>query len=148
MFVPTAPPWYIAKYGYAPATYDIPGDEAGLLYADRMLGVPFFHGIYSQSPIVFGSFPSLHAAWPVLIALHAPYSTWASRLLWVYSLAVWWAAMYLQHHFFIDLIGGAVYVLVAMRTVAFVSDLLPPRLRVYLPNVRGVFHEHVRPSVA
>ncbi len=44
------------------------GEAAGLAYADEILGIQFFHTIYTSSPVVFGSWPSLHAAWPMMIA--------------------------------------------------------------------------------
>jgi hypothetical protein len=109
---PTAPPWYPEVYGNQPASYKMAGYAAGLSRADRMIGYPFFGHIYETSPIVFGSFPSLHAAWPLMITLFAP-----TRVLKaigsIYVLWVWWAAVYLNHHFFVDVLGGALYVLFA-----------------------------------
>jgi len=113
--LPTAPPWYIEQYGFKEPSYSIRGEAAGLVYADQLLGIKFFQKLYGSSPVVFGSWPSLHAAWPVLIAYFGPIETVFGKLLWVYVAWVWWAALYLQHHFLIDLIGGAAYVYLALR---------------------------------
>jgi len=107
---PTAAPWYTAKYGMEPASYDMKGDPGRLGRADSILNFDLFKGIYGSSPIVFGSFPSLHAAWPFLIALFSSYySLPAKSFKWVYMLWVWWAAVYTKHHFIVDVLGGGLY---------------------------------------
>lgn len=111
LFFPTAPPWYLERFGSKPATYDLKGDPGRLKRADQVLQLHLFEELYGNSPIVFGSFPSLHAAWPFLIAA---YSTSLGKLKWLYVLWVWWAAIYLKHHFLLDLLGGALYTFVAI----------------------------------
>jgi len=107
---PTAPPWYVAQYGETEeATYETVGDEAGLARVDQMLQFGLFRKLYGQSPIVFGSFPSLHAAWPIVITIFSPNHTVFKVIGCIYVAIVWWAAMYLNHHFLVDLIGGAVF---------------------------------------
>jgi membrane-associated phospholipid phosphatase len=120
---PTAPPWYIHKYGMTPPTYEMRGDPAGLQYADDFLHMKFFHGIYTSSPVVFGSFPSLHAAWPMMIAVFAPQGSLLARVAWFYVIWVWWAAMYLRHHFFVDCVGGALYVLAALNVSRLIAGV-------------------------
>jgi len=112
---PTAPPWYFERYGTLPATYNFRGEPAGLQYADQILQISIFDNIYSNSPVVFGSFPSLHAAWPFMIACYAEPNSVVGKFTWFYVLAVWWAALYLKHHYMVDLIGGAIYVLLAIN---------------------------------
>jgi len=124
---PTAPPWYVEQYGVEQEpSYHITGDEAGLERVDQFLQFSLFKRLYGQSPIVFGSFPSLHAAWPICIAIFIP-----SQLgkFWkgvgvVYVAVVWWAAMYLNHHYLVDLLGGAIFTafsyFVATRAIALV----------------------------
>lgn len=109
---PTAPPWYFAKYGNAPANYTMKGDPAVLARVDAITGSQFFTRMYRDGgKVVFGTWPSLHAAWPYLMAIFRPLP--ASRfwrfVLYFYVIWVWWAAMYLQHHFLADLFGGALY---------------------------------------
>ena len=69
LVLPTAPPWYLLKYGDTPAYYGIPSDPGRLVQIDDIFGITLFRGMYGTNPVVFGSFPSLHGAWPLLIAL-------------------------------------------------------------------------------
>ena len=121
LLVPTAPPWwYVRQLGdggeYDPrrleaATYDSPSSEARLVQVDRALDVTLFHSIYGQAPLVFGSFPSLHAAWPLLVAVVMWSAGWRWRLACsLYVAWIWWAAVYLEHHFVVDVLGAVVYV--------------------------------------
>lgn len=115
---PTAPPWWYDHHhpGDPVNIADTIGDPALLGDVDRFLGVNFFHNLYSRSTIVFGSYPSLHAAWPFI----ACYFTinkrhfW-KRVVWPFYLAwIWWAAIYLKHHFIVDVIGGVLVSAIAI----------------------------------
>jgi len=109
---PTTPPWYTEIYGGKTPNYSMVGDPGGLSNADNILTVQLFETLYGQSPVVFGSFPSLHGAWPLMMTLFAP-KNFAKIAFGTYSLWVWWAALYLKHHYLIDLIGGATYVIIS-----------------------------------
>jgi membrane-associated phospholipid phosphatase len=114
---PTAPPWYFAKFGTAAASYSMKGDPAVLARVDARLGIHFFTRMYEDGgKVVFGTWPSLHAAWPYLMAIFRPrpQPRPVRVLTWVYVAWVWWAAMYLQHHYFADVLGGALYAEVAV----------------------------------
>lgn len=116
ILLPTAPPWYVFQHGFAlPASLFITGNAAGLLRADQWLGIHFFEHLYAQSSIVFGAFPSMHAAWPVLMLCYAKKlgEKWLLPALWIYLVGIWFAAVYLGHHFIVDLLGGAIYALLA-----------------------------------
>jgi len=108
---PTAPPWYVEAYGDIPPSYTMAGEPAGLERVDDLLQFPLFSSLYGSSPIVFGSFPSLHAAWPLMMTIFFPPQKVIKGIGIFYTAVVWWAAMYLNHHYFIDLVGGGVYVL-------------------------------------
>eukprot|EP01027_Heterolobosea_sp_BB2_P009517 GEZU01014018.1.p1 GENE.GEZU01014018.1~~GEZU01014018.1.p1 ORF type:complete len:329 (-),score=39.80 GEZU01014018.1:64-1050(-) len=188
---PTAPPWYFEKYGIAPANYSMYGDAGRLANIDKYFGITLYTNMYKTSPVVFGSFPSLHAAWPFVIAVflyvihihdpfalpaeqqqqqlqqqeseqqdHAtttiinsqpmaavaamattttittatltggdhdsvvisgfkssvapasiPWGSIAARAMFLYACWVWWAAIYLQHHYFVDIVGGVFFAL-------------------------------------
>jgi membrane-associated phospholipid phosphatase len=110
---PTAPPWYVETYGDTPANYTMPGEPAGLVHADAFLQYPLFRNLYGHSPIVFGSFPSLHGAWPIVITIFAPSIRSLKIIGTSYVILVWWAALYLNHHFLVDLVGGGLYVAVS-----------------------------------
>jgi len=113
LLLPMAPPWYFEKYGTSPADYSMAGDPALLKRVDLLTGHPHYQSIYGTkaNQVVFGTFPSLHAAWPYMLASFEPLIGWP---MWAYTLWVWWAALYLQHHYFIDLLGAALYVEVVL----------------------------------
>jgi len=68
LIMPTAPPWYYYKYGFEPASYDMKGDPAGLARVDERYNITFYKNMFDSSPVVFGSFPSLHIGWPSTLA--------------------------------------------------------------------------------
>lgn len=77
---------------------------AGLTRVDDLLGFDLFGKLYGSSTLVFGSFPSLHAAWPFLaFSLDTASTRWLHLSHYFY---VSWAAMYLNHHYFVDVLGG------------------------------------------
>jgi len=110
---PAAPPWYVDRYGLGPARFDVPGNPAGGARFDALLGVTIFHDYYSRAPNIFGAIPSLHAAYPLLALFYA----WRQRSLVApcaaYFLLICFAAVYLNHHYVIDLLWGAAYALAA-----------------------------------
>lgn len=124
LLMPTAPPWYYYKYGFAPANYNMSGDPAGLIRLDERYNITFYHNMFKASPVVFGSFPSLHVGWPSVLALFVVYETLLHRALKIaavaYAAYVSLAVMYLQHHYFVDVFGGVFY-------AAIVFAFLGPR---------------------
>ena len=62
---------------------------------------------YKRSANVFGAMPSLHVAYPMstFLALRGMGKRWTVPVL-VFSLVVGFAAVYLQHHYLIDVIAG------------------------------------------
>lgn len=103
---PVAPPWYISEFGNVMPSPGTLGDPAGLARVDALFGGSYFAGIYSQASYVFGAMPSLHVAYPVWIALNTR-SVWGRILGWSYAAAMAFFAVYLTHHYILDLIAGA-----------------------------------------
>ncbi|CAH2349998.1 inositol phosphorylceramide synthase [[Candida] railenensis] len=105
---PAAPPWYKNSHGLEPANYSMSGSPGGLARIDELLGVDMYTSTFSNSPVVFGAFPSLHSGCSVMDVL---FLCWLfpkyTVLWWGYASWLWWSTMYLTHHYFIDLIGGA-----------------------------------------
>lgn len=62
--LPTAPPWFYDTYTNdlhpQMPSYSQKGFPAGLLRVDELLGTSIFRVGYSQSPVVYGAFPSMH----------------------------------------------------------------------------------------
>ena len=112
--LPVAPPWYVEQYGLVPAGWSIPGSAAGLVNFDRLIGHPYFQEIYAKNAWVFGAIPSMHAGNPLLVVLYA-HQVFKKGLipLYFFMFLVWFSAVYLRHHYMIDLIAGVLYVLAA-----------------------------------
>jgi hypothetical protein len=108
---PAAPPWYVALYGLGPARMDTPANPGGAIRFDEILGTQFFTGMYGKSADVFGAIPSLHVAYPFLAMLFA----WRWGALRAHStffyLIMCFAAVYLNHHYLLDIIWGTAYAL-------------------------------------
>ncbi|PBP17931.1 aureobasidin resistance protein Aur1 [Diplocarpon rosae] len=108
LMFPCSPPWYENMYGLAPANYSMEGSPAGLARIDKLLGVDMYTTNFTASPLVFGAFPSLHSGNAVLEALFMSHCFPKLRpLVIAYAMWMWWATMYLSHHYAVDLVGGA-----------------------------------------
>lgn len=110
---PNAPPWYRVLHGLAKANYSMEGSAGGLERVDKLTGLNWYTGTFKASPLVFGAFPSLHSGSAVMEALFMTYLfPQAGPVLALYVMWIWWATMYLTHHYFIDLIGGGLLSLI------------------------------------
>lgn len=112
-FYPAAAPWYAAKFGFIQPLGPIQGNAAGL----TQLGISQVASkIYSFNPVVFGAIPSMHAGFTMLSWI---YSFYVSRKLAVvvgiYAMSMWFAALYLQHHYLIDILIGVLYAVAAWQ---------------------------------
>ncbi|KAH7886775.1 PAP2-domain-containing protein [Phlebopus sp. FC_14] len=124
VLVPCAAPWYELIYGLTPATYNTPGSAGGLARIDALFGGDGYQRAFSSSPLVFGAFPSLHAAWATLGALFVTHfweGVW--KTVWIYVGVLYWSTMYLTHHYLIDVVGGA------CLATAFFYFFMPDELR-------------------
>jgi hypothetical protein len=108
---PAAPPWYLADYGPGAAVLDAAPSAAGAARADALLGTTIFEQFYARSPNVFGAIPSLHVAIPLLAFIF----NWRDcKLCWrlgAYTAVMAFSAVYLNHHYIVDLLWGAAYAL-------------------------------------
>ena len=105
---PCSPPWYEKKYGLAPANYSMQGSPAGLAAIDELFGIALYTPGFTGSPMVFGAFPSLHAGSAVMEALFMSHVfPRLTPVFIMYTLWLWWATMYLSHHYAVDLVGGS-----------------------------------------
>ncbi|KAI9265236.1 hypothetical protein BDA99DRAFT_508099 [Phascolomyces articulosus] len=107
---PNAAPWYEMTYGSAPADYSIHGEAGGLERIDKILGLDLYGSSFGHSPLVFGAFPSLHSAdatFTMLFLFYLKRNMWPLCIMHV--MWMWWATMYLTHHYLIDLVGGSMF---------------------------------------
>lgn len=112
-----SPPWYAAMYGFGPARTDVPASPAGCARFDALLGTTIFNEWYGRSADVHGAIPSLHIAYPLLTVYYA-FKFGALRLTALqYYLWLCFSAVYLNQHYFTDVIIGSIYALTAAKGV-------------------------------
>ncbi|KAF9579282.1 Aureobasidin resistance protein Aur1, partial [Lunasporangiospora selenospora] len=84
---------------------------------------------FTASPLVFGAFPSLHSADACLLAFFVVYIFGPRSIPFALSYVfwIWWATMYLGHHYVVDLVGGGAYAVIAFWLGSyFLPPVLPP----------------------
>jgi hypothetical protein len=112
---PAAPPWYFHSHGCAVDLATRASEGPNLARVDAFIGFRYFGGFYGRSKDVFGAMPSLHVTYPLLILLEgwrnfrAPMRA-ASVMFFVTMV---FAAVYLDHHWVLDVIAGIAYCLAA-----------------------------------
>ena len=114
MILPAAPPRFAYRYGEALPVYDI-----ARLTIEGLNFSPMTSWAYTNlSGNQVAAMPSLHAAYPLLAFLFlrrtAPRAGW---LMLAYSAVVWFAIVYLAHHYVIDAIAGSLYAIAAYAVV-------------------------------
>jgi membrane-associated phospholipid phosphatase len=107
LLVPTAPPWLAGRMG------ELPG--VALVHDSLPAVAPVYLAL---SPNAVAAMPSLHAAYPWLFLLFA-WRIWGWRAapVAVYAAAVYFAIIYLGHHYVADVLGGVVYATAAYAIV-------------------------------
>ena len=139
---PAAPPWYVALKGLGKADLSTPANQAGCLRFDQLLGTHFFSEFYGRSADVFGAIPSLHVAYPLLAVMYAfRFGTWRRFSVGFYILMCF-SAVYLNHHYVLDVIWGSAYAVIIFFAVnAWVDRKLAPAkfrsLAATSPNLEG-----------
>lgn len=116
LLFPNALPWFIHMYGEdSDLNYEMLGYAAGLVRVDIALGTHLNSNGFHKSPIVFGAFPSLHSAMAVLVFFTLSYhARWNLPTIMggLFVTIQWWATIYLDHHWRIDLFAGSMYALI------------------------------------
>jgi membrane-associated phospholipid phosphatase len=123
---PAAPPWYVKQFGMGPARLDIHPTAAAANRFDQILGTHFFDQIYGRGIDVYGAYPSLHVAYPLLVVwvtFQLRELRWARIPAIGFYLLMCLSAVYLQHHYIVDILLGSAY---AIGTVAILKRMLRP----------------------
>jgi membrane-associated phospholipid phosphatase len=130
LFYPVAPPWIA-----------VPGVTRVLTGSvDASLGVPVYKTLFDfLSPNLYAAFPSMHSALPLLISLFA-IKIWRIKAVpvLIFPAGVWFSAVYLGEHYFVDVLGGILYTVAAFITVEKILPLLSnhiPFLRKHIPYI-------------
>lgn len=106
MILPAAPPRFAYRFGEALPVHDI-----ARLTIEALNFTPMTSWAYANlSGNQVAAMPSLHAAYPLLAFLFlrrtAPRAGW---MMLAYTAVVWFAIVYLAHHYVIDALVGAAY---------------------------------------
>lgn len=119
---PAAPPWFGQQHGlrFVPLTM---GSTAGLARFDSFFGVSIFQSIYAKNANVFAAMPSLHSAYPVVVAFYATKNRmgWLIGVFLTIMLGIWFAAVYTSHHYVLDVLAGLA---VALAGIGIIRLLL------------------------
>jgi hypothetical protein len=122
---PAAPPWYVADHGFA-VDMTVRASAAGALRFDRLIGIPVMAGFYGKSADVFGAIPSLHIVYPFLAMTYG----WRLRRFRSfavgYFLLVCFSAVYLNHHYLLDIIVGLAIALPVMAGARLLFGAIEP----------------------
>ncbi len=123
ILLPVAPPWYVYMHGLGPADLTALPSAAGVARLDNIVGIPIAETIYSKSLNVFGAVPSMHFGLQVLTALIVQkWSRIACVLVWGFAALIAFSAVYLDHHYILDLIAGGIAALAALTITRSVAS--------------------------
>lgn len=120
---PAAPPWYFHRYG---CTIDLAAhafEGANLARVDALLGIHYFRDFYARASDVFGAVPSLHCSYPTLILLFGwRVLRWPGRAGAIaFFVTMCSGAVYLDHHWIIDVVLGVAYTIASYALVMAVA---------------------------
>jgi PAP2 superfamily len=140
---PAAPPWMASELGQLEPT------TRSIGYIWNHIPIAYFNSLFERgseyaNPVA--AVPSLHASYTLLIALFlwrlAP--LWGRFLLAAYPPAMAFALVYTAEHYFVDILVGWAYALVAFWTVNHLADRIAGakaprarRLRSFARRARG-----------
>jgi inositol phosphorylceramide synthase catalytic subunit len=108
---PAAPPWYFHAHGCTIDLQAAASPGPNLLRVDEMLGITYFQAFYGRSSDVFGAVPSLHVTYPLLMLIEGwrHHKILGRTLLVLFYVSMCFAAVYLDHHWIIDVVIGTAY---------------------------------------
>jgi len=127
---PAAPPWYVQLHGFE-LDESTKSYAAGLIRFDTWTGTRLFQDMYAKGSNVFAAMPSLHSAYPVLAFYYsAKFGHKKLALIFlVFVLGIWFSAVYLTHHYILDVIAGLI--------CAIFSIILFEKILLKNPKVRS-----------
>ena len=122
---PAAPPWYFHAHGCGVDLAAHASEGPNLARVDQWMHFGYFHGFYGRSSDVFGAVPSLHVAYPLLVLVFGwpMFRVVGRTLAALFFASMCFAAVYLDHHWVIDVLMGISYTLIVHRVVHEVRNL-------------------------
>ncbi|WP_448697891.1 phosphatase PAP2 family protein [Mucilaginibacter sp. AW1-3] len=118
---PAAPPWYIYEHGFTFIAHT-PGNTAGLAKFDQYFNVSIFKSIYAKGSNVFAAMPSLHSAYPMVVLYYALKNKvgYISIFFAIVTIGIWFSAVYLSHHYVIDVLAGIICAIVGINLFEYI----------------------------
>lgn len=116
VFYPAMPPWMASENGIIPHVYNIFNEGAAHFF--RGGSFPSVYWLFSPNSVA--AMPSLHAAYPTLVFLYL--LKYFGKRMWFfffYVFGVWFAIVYLGHHYVIDALVGILYAVVVFFAVEY-----------------------------
>jgi len=130
---PAAPPWYVSAHGFV-ADLSVRASAAGALRFDKLVGVPLMEGFYGKSADVFGAIPSLHVVYPFLSLVYGIHLPRFRRVAAAYFALVCFSAVYLNHHYLLDVgVGLFLATVTALSFRLLFGAVEPSRARQLVP---------------
>jgi hypothetical protein len=121
---PAAPPWWVYENG------SLQPSVKHSMPSSYPRGSPL-SGLFDLSPNRFAAIPSLHAAYPLLLTvvlvLHETKRRWIA-LSALYTVSMWFACVFLNQHYIIDLVIGAGLVFPALLVAARLDSVTGSKL--------------------
>jgi hypothetical protein len=125
-FYPAAPPWYVSDHGFL-VDLTVRASPAGAIRFDHLIGFPLMQGFYGKAADVFGAIPSLHIVYPFLAMVYGWQLRRFRRIAVPYFLLVCFAAVYLNHHYLLDIFIGLGIALAVMAVARLAFGAVEPR---------------------
>ena len=105
---PVAPPRYAVYYGQDLGVADV---MQQVMTSFNWGGFDWVYNHMVGNPVA--AFPSMHAAYPLLVLLFLWERSKRAAIAWAFPTGIiWFAVVYLGHHYVVDVLGGVVYGLV------------------------------------
>ena len=116
---PVAPPWMAMQEGLLPPFARVVPDALSEIVDTHVVSLVWSK--VTSNPVA--AFPSLHAAWPLLVALTIV-RRWGSRWRWrafSYPAFIGFLIVYSGEHYLVDVLSGYAYGLAAFATVEWLA---------------------------
>lgn len=130
---PAAAPWYVEIYGFT-ENFNIQGNAAGLIRFDNFFDIHLFQKMYTVGSNVFAALPSMHSAYPLIAFIYGIKSRlgWINIPMGIVMVGIWFAAVYSNHHYIIDVLLGIIVAVVGIWL--FENILMKTRLKHWVEN--------------
>jgi membrane-associated phospholipid phosphatase len=126
---PVAPPWYYHAHGCHVDVLAPASEGPNLARVDALLGIHYFGGMYGRSSDVFGAMPSLHVAYALIVVLEgwSVFGDAARAASLSFFGLMSWSAVYLDHHWVLDVLAGASYCAIVVAGARWLARLRTAR---------------------